>query len=123
MKTISFGKATLRIRQRDICIMDFPLSDGTASKARPTLVISRTDYNDSQSDILTVPLTTKIRLVPYSICLSDSDLEEGHLKEFCRVKCDKIVSMEKSLIIRKVGRLNPETFERVKTEIFAVLAE
>jgi len=55
--------------------------------------------------------------------LDDTKLEEGKLKQICKIRCDKIGTLERGLLLHKIGRLNAETFEQVKTEIFAVIAE
>jgi mRNA interferase MazF len=123
MKTTSSGKATSRIRQRDIYLAQYPFSSGLECKLRPILVLSNSRYNQSQSDVLASPITSNMSNADYSIVLDGSKLEEGSLKQICRVRCDKIGSLEKSLLLHRIGRLNSESFNDVMTEIFAVMAE
>jgi len=87
------------------------------------LVASNSRYNCAQEDILAIPLTSRAKPMPYSIGVTDENLECGRLAMASRIRCDKIVSVEKARVVGRIGRLNAETFEQVKTEVFAVLAE
>lgn len=123
MRTTSSGKAISRIEQREIYLTRYPFSNGEFCKLRPALILSNSRYNSQQLDVLASPLTSNLKQMDYSILVDSSDMERGKLKTKCRIRCDKIGALEKALLVYKIGKLNQETFERVKTEIFAVLAE
>ena len=111
------------IKQREIHLMRFPFSDGENCKLRPAVVASNTNYNESQLDILACPITSKMKETQYSVLLDNDNLEEGKLKKPCRIRCDKLGSVEKELLVHRIGTLDKETFEELKTEVFALLAE
>jgi len=119
----SSGKATSRIEQREIYLTRYPFSNGELCKVRPALILSNSRYNSRQLDVLASPLTSNLRQVEYSILLGKPNMEEGNLKTACRIRCDKIGTLERALLVHKIGKLNAETFEKVRTEIFAVLAD
>jgi mRNA interferase MazF len=101
----------------------YPFSRGNECKLRPALIISNSRYNNKQMDVLACPITSKLKEVEYSVIIETKDLEGGMLKKKCRVRCDKVGSIEKSLIVHRIGIVKKEIFENVKTEIFAVLSE
>jgi mRNA interferase MazF len=117
------GKAISRIEQRELYLLSVPYSDGGLPKVRPGIVISNSRYNSSQDDVLMCPLTSNIKEVPYSLNITNRNLESGHLKAVSRIRCDKIFSIRKISLLRRIGKIDGCTFERVKTEIFAVLAD
>jgi mRNA interferase MazF len=68
-----------------------------------------------------VPLTTVIKDEPYSVIIEQENLRSGKLLKPSRVKADKIFTVEKELIIMKIGVINEDTFDEIKTEIMKVL--
>jgi hypothetical protein len=48
-------------------------------------------------------------------------LEKGRLLKTNRIRIDKVFSIEKSLIQLKIGRLNRETFDKVRKEFFSLI--
>lgn len=68
-----------------------------------------------------VPLTSVIKKEPYSITIDSKDLAEGKLLKISRIKTDKIFSIEKSLIKMKIGKINKNTFEKVKKEFCSLV--
>ena len=124
MKKMGTGRATLKeIKQRDIYLTNFPFSDWEESKVRPAIVISNSRYNATQEDVIMAAITGQVRDVIYSIEITNFNLDYGHMDKKCRIRCDKIVNVSKNRVLRKIGRVDYETFEQVKTEIFAVLTE
>ena len=84
-------------------------------------VISNDLFNRKSDDCILVPLTTIIKDEPYSIIINQRELEEGKLLKQSRIRIDKIFSIEKGLIKIKIGRINKETFNRVKNEFFKLV--
>ena len=111
------------INQREIYLMRYPFSNGERCKVRPALVLSNSRYNNKQDDILACPITSQLKEVEYSVTLETSDLDEGKLKTKCRIRADKIGSVEKELLLHRIGTLKKQVFEDVKTEIFAILTD
>lgn len=84
----------------------FPFTDRTTSKARPALAISEPDEN---GDISFVFITTK------QSCASrfTVDIPNGLLPFPSRVHLDKIFLLNKSVIIKKITRVEPDFLEQV----------
>jgi len=104
------------ILQGDLVLLSYPFSNLEERKVRPALIISNNLFNKKSDDCIMVPLTSVIKNEPYSIIISQENLESGKLLKLSRIRVDKIFSVEKNLINLKIGRLNKETFEKVKQE-------
>ncbi len=103
-------------KQGDIIIVPFPFSNLSSIKQRPVIVLSKTKDNEVSEDIITCGITSNLRGIKHSILIDNSNLEEGKIPKESRVKVDKIFTIEKSIIKKRIARLNKETFEKVKSE-------
>ena len=107
----------MKVKQKDLILLPYPFSNLKNSKVRPAIVISNDDFNKKSDDCIMIPLTTVIKDEPYSILITPKNLSSGKLLRLSRVRVDKIFTVEKKLIIVKVGTLNRSTFEKIKFEI------
>ena len=87
------------------------------SKVRPAVVISNDDYNKKFDDIVVCAITSNIEEKLYSILITSDDLSEGKLPLKSRIRADKILQVEKSLVIKKFAKLNNKTYDALITEI------
>lgn len=109
------------VRQGDLVLLSYPFSDLEERKVRPALIISNNIFNKKSDDCIMVPLTGVIKNEPYSVVISQENLEDGRLLKLSRIRVDKIFSVEKRLIRLRIGRLNKETFEKVKKEFLNLI--
>ena len=109
-------------RQRDIVLVPFPFSDLSRQKIRPVLVLSNNDYNRRSSDILVCGLTTNLRQSPYSVIVDVSDVEmPGTLRHRSKIKADAIVSLEQSLLLKRIARLRGGVFLQVLAQVQSLI--
>lgn len=106
----------MKVNQRDLVLISFPFSDLKERKVRPALIISNNGFNSISDDCLMVPLTGVIRDIPYSILVSQKDLDSGKLIKESRIRVDKIFSIEKNQVFKKIGIVSESTFRKVKRE-------
>ena len=90
--------------QGEILLVPFPFSDQSGKKVRPVVVISNDNFNKNSADILVMGLTSNISKDKYTINLNNSDLEEEQI-ELCCIKVENILRLDKSLIIKKIGKI------------------
>jgi mRNA interferase MazF len=102
------------ISQRDIVLISFPFSDLKSSKVRPVLVLSDNEYNRKFEDFIAVPITTNVKSREYSVLVTNKNLEKGRLIVDSNVKIDRIFSISKNLIRMNIGRINKDTYNRIK---------
>jgi mRNA interferase MazF len=102
--------------------MPFPYSDLTAVKKRPVLVISDEVYNSAGNDIIICGVTSNPRRAPYSVIFENSDLVSGSIPSSSRIKTDKIFTLEKSGIIKKLAKLSDKKVNEVKDQMINIFA-
>lgn len=105
------------IKQQDIVWTKFPYSDMQEAKFRPAVVVSNNEYNKKNPDIIACAVTSKLHEKEYSISLDKSNLASGNLPLKSRIRADKIIQIEKSLIAKSFARLNDKTFDSLVDEI------
>jgi mRNA interferase MazF len=108
----------MKIHQKELILIPYPFSDLQNKKVRPALVLSNDLFNKKSDDCILIPLTSIIKDSPYSILITQDNLDEGRLIKTGRIRIDKIFSVDKSLIYMKIGRVNNKTFNKVKEEFF-----
>ena len=99
--------------QQDILLVPFPFSDQSGKKVRPVLVLSNNNYNRFGEDIIVCAITPNLKQNRYSILIDEKNLETGKLYEKSSVKADSLLKVNKNLIIKNIGTLNKNTFQKV----------
>jgi len=108
----------MNIRQKEIVLLPYPFSDLEGKKVRPAVILSNDKFNEKSDDCIAVPLTSVLKEEPYSINLNQEDLTSGKLIKPSRVRADKIFTVEKRLIIMKIGVIANQAFGKIKSELF-----
>ena len=108
--------------QRDIVLIPIPFTDLSSNKKRPVIIISNNDYNKSNLDIVVVALTSNLIFEnKYCIEIDTHNLEEGKLPQKSRIRCDKIYTLSKNIVVKKFDRVNKKTFELIKQKINSLI--
>lgn len=96
----------------DILLVNFPFTDQTGSKVRPAVVISRDDIHQKENDytLLFISSVIPAQLEPYEILFQQThpDFAVSGLKKDSLFKANKIVTVQRKLLKRRLGRLGPE---------------
>lgn len=107
----------------EIVLVPFPFTDLSASKSRPALVLSRGDYNASNTDIIVCAITSNLALASHSVLISATDVEGAKLPRPSRVKVDKLVTLHQDLVRKRFGKLKKSAFSQVLRELRALFPE
>jgi mRNA interferase MazF len=83
--------------------------------------LSTTDYSKECEDIITCGITSNLKDSKFSVLIDNSILIEGNIPTKSRIKVDKLFTLERNIVIKRIGRINKETFEKVKKEFYALL--
>ncbi len=110
----------MNINQRDLVLLPYPFSDLKGRKVRPAIVVSNNNFNRMCLDCIAVPLTSVLKEEPFSFLINQSDMENGKLIRPSRVRVDKIFSVEKRLVQMKIGNVNDNFFDKLKSELIEV---
>ncbi len=101
----------------DICLVQYPFTDGSAAKVRPVLVISANSFNTGQ-DVVVAPISSAIDSADkFSIAIAKESphFARSGLKYPSCVKCTKPLTIAKRLLMRKLGTLAPELLEKTRS--------
>lgn len=99
--------AGTNIEQRSIILVPFPFSDLTSAKKRPALVLSSTEFNRKNEDVICCLITSN-PAAKNSIKITNKDMESGFLEFDSYVKPYRLFTASKNLVYKNLGRLNKE---------------
>ena len=108
-------------KQGEIIIVPFPFSDLTVTKQRPVLIISKNSDNFSSDDIITCGLTSNLRDSRNSVLINNNDLEYGSIPTKSRIKVDKLFTLDKKIVKKKLAKINKTAFSKVKEEFLKLI--
>lgn len=106
----------MKLDPGDLVLVPFPFTDLTSVKTRPALVLSNATYNASSGDVILCGVTSNLTNSAHSVLLQQRDMERGKLAATSRAKADKIVTLNQSIVRRKVGRVKATAFAQVMKE-------
>jgi len=106
--------------QKEIILFPCPYSDFSATKIRPGIIISNNNYNQNQEDLLIAPITTKWKN-KYSISLNQEDIIEGRIAHDSEIRVDKIMLINKDLIINQIGITTNEILNKIAEKLIELL--
>ena len=112
MTTYSFG---------DILLVPFPFTDQSAAKRRPTVVISSGRYNSQKPDLIIMAVTSQFGASLNFGEMAITDFKQAGLLKPSVTK-PVLTTIEKSLIIRRLGKLNNLDCQNLRKTIALVLA-
>ncbi|MBI3036016.1 type II toxin-antitoxin system PemK/MazF family toxin [Candidatus Woesearchaeota archaeon] len=109
------------MNQQDIIWVKFPFSSFQESKVRPAIIISNDDYNKKGSDAIICAITSNLDKKPYSIIIDNNNLSAGKLPIRSKMRADKILQIEKNLLLNSFAKLDNKTFDILVEEINKVI--
>ncbi|MBI2652159.1 type II toxin-antitoxin system PemK/MazF family toxin [Candidatus Woesearchaeota archaeon] len=109
------------MRQQDIIWVRLPFSSLEGSKVRPAVIVSNNDYNGIRPDVIVCAITSKLEDTRYSIVIDNKNISQGKLPLKSRIRADKIMQIEKNLIIKSFARLDNKTFDLLTKEIINLI--
>ena len=104
-----------KCRVGEIVLLDFPFTNQRESKVRPAIILS--DFLDSPGDVLVAFITSEVDSYSnskYAMLLDHNDLETGTILRRSVIRLDKVIVVEKSVIIRaNVAQLKADQVEKM----------
>jgi mRNA interferase MazF len=104
----------------DIILVPFPFTNQASVKQRPAVVISSATYNTSKPDIILMAITSQLRPTASIGELMVKHWQESGLLKPSAIK-PVIATIERSLIIKKLGALGVEEQAALRVEMAAIL--
>jgi len=109
-------KSGIVFEQGDVLIVPFPFSDLSSVRQRPVIVVSKTEDNEKSDDLITCGITSNLKGREYSIFIDNEDLELGRIPKRSRIKVNKIFTLEKKVVKKKIGKLKASILSKVLEE-------
>jgi mRNA interferase MazF len=101
----------------DVLLVPVPFSDGTGYKKRPVVIV----YDSGDADLLVAPITSQAARSPCDVPVVN--WQRAGLRLPSIVRLEKLATAEKSTVVRKMGRLAPDDWEKVKTVLKQFFAD
>jgi mRNA interferase MazF len=73
---------------------------------RPVVIISDNEHNSLNEDIICCAITSNPREYHQSVAIKEEDIESGSLNYESRIKPTKIFTLDQSIILKRIARLN-----------------
>lgn len=108
----------------DVVLTLFPFSDLNTIKCRPALIISSATYNKKSKDVVAVAISSVVKKsFSHDVLLKDTDavFPQTGLKQSSLIKTGKIIHLEKTVIKRKLGKIDSKTMTAVNTQLKKLL--
>lgn len=97
----------------DVVLLPFPFSDLSAHKKRPVLIMKAENV---QGDFLAVQITSQPGYEG-ALVLKQEDFSTGLLPKKSFVRPDKLITLNKSLVVQRIGILTDAAFDRIRDGI------
>ncbi|NER02313.1 MAG: type II toxin-antitoxin system PemK/MazF family toxin [Okeania sp. SIO3C4] len=106
----------------DVILMPFPFTNQTTSKKRPAVVVSSDIYQSQYADLIIMAITSQNKLMSGVGEVIVMDWSSAGLVKPSVVK-PVIATIEKGLIIRKLGKLEHGDRQALKNTLSEILGE
>ena len=104
----------------DVILVPFPFTDQTAAKRRPAVVVSSDGYNKARPDLILMAITGHLSGYPRIGEVIVSDWKGAGLLKASTIK-PILTSLEKSLIIRTLGKLSQPDLVAIRDAMKMIL--
>lgn len=111
----------IQFKQGEVVLVPVPFTDLSEAKQRPALIISNDSHNAKVEDIVICGITSNLRDEEHSILIDQKDMSEGIMLALSRIKVDKLFTIHKHIIIRRLGKVKKEVLDAIKKEFLKLI--
>jgi mRNA interferase MazF len=97
----------------DVVLIPFPYADFSKFKKRPAVVVGNAEFNN----LILCQITSKAETSKRAVILTDSGFIKGSLQRTSFVRPDKLFTVEPSVIVNTIGRLQNDKTASIRTAI------
>lgn len=105
----------------EVVLVPFPFTDLSQAKRRPVLVLSNRLHNSTSRDFICCGITSNLGNRRNSVLLDPSEMAEGAIPVRSRIKYDKIFTLEKSLVVKGLGKVYQRKLDKVRRGLISLL--
>lgn len=104
----------------DVVLVPFPFTDQSTTKKRPAVIISSHAYNTERPDLIIMAVTSQIKSTAILGEVIVQDWQAAGLLKHSVIK-PVIATLEKSLVIRTLGRLKDHDQQALQDTLKIIL--
>jgi len=104
----------------DVVLVPFPFTDQSASKRRPAVIVSSSDYQLHRPDLILMAVTSQLRPSPFYGELVIDQWEKAGLVKPSVIK-PVVATIHSRLVLGKRGRLHGADFDSLRTLLREIL--
>jgi len=93
----------------DVVLVRFPFTDLSGLKLRPALIVGRVSGDDVVLAFVTSQTAPNQHRADVLLRAGDSEFVLAGLRVSSRVRLDRLVTLSRGLVIRRLGRIGPQT--------------
>ena len=108
-----------RLVRGDVIVLEFPFSDLTSYKRRPSLIIKVPEGED----VIICQITAESQKKDVEIPIRNNEFSKGRLKRDSYVRIDKITTIKQTRIKYKIGSLKSEKVKEIIDKIISFLKD
>jgi mRNA interferase MazF len=110
------------MKRGDVVIIDFPYSDATGSKVRPSLVVQSDTLNPIRDDVILAIITSMSSGRPNTKILIEVASEpRSGLRFDSYLQCDTLATLDQSLVLTVIGSLSAQAMQNLNNCLKAAL--
>jgi mRNA interferase MazF len=106
----------------DVVLVPFPFTDQTTTKKRPAVVVSSDTYHRDRPDVILMAVTSQVRPAAGVGEVAVQRWKEAGLLKPSVLK-PLLATVERGLLIRKLGRLKEQDRDALQRALKAILGE
>lgn len=106
----------------DVVLLPFPFTNQAGTKKRPAVVVSSTVFGAVRPDLVVLAATSRLSNVPTALEYILGDWQQAGLPKPSMCK-PVLLTIERALVVRKLGRLSTPDWQGVRRMLSAMLAE
>lgn len=91
-----------------LCRVPMPSEELRQFKLRPAVIVSKDENNEKLDDVMVAPCTSNIsrRMEPTQYLIAGADVTHVGIRVSSVVRCESLFTINKSMVIRVLGRLS-----------------
>lgn len=115
----------MQLRRGDVvlCRVPMPSTELTQFKLRPAAIVSANQLNQAVDDVMIVPCTSNTNrpLTATQYLITGDEISQAGIRVESVVRCESIFTLNKSMILRKLGSLSSEAINQVNRCLMVAL--
>jgi mRNA interferase MazF len=104
----------MALSKGDIVLVQFPFSDLSQTKLRPALVLAVSkSFDEITLCFISSQKVQSLSFDEFAIVKSDNEFSQTGLKTDSKVRVTRIITLERKLILRKIGKLSKQQMNQL----------